>query len=83
MTPAPGEERVQEIERALKSSAHPQGWWYMAAFDLVQRLRAVEAALKDFLDSCAYPEFDDVRLDYISVQIHRDMLAQARAALTR
>ena len=50
--------------------------------DLKAAREQARRALGAFVDSCAYPEHDDVRLDYISVQIDRDDLAQAKAVLT-
>ena len=93
MTPAPSEEwptaALFDLQDALVE-VYPEinlmSGWRPALNALkahLARLREVEEALKEFLDSCAYPEFDDVRLDYISVQIHRNMLAQGRAALTQ
>jgi hypothetical protein len=51
------------------------------AYARIEKLKKIETVLRDLVDNISTPTLDDLRLDYVEVQVDRKALAQARLAL--
>lgn len=72
---------LAEVERLKKNFADRLDEGVAERDGLRAALARVRRALQELVDSCANPEFDDERIGYISVQVSREALKEARAVL--
>jgi hypothetical protein len=51
------------------------------AYARIEKLKKIEMILRDLLDNISTPTLDDLRLDYVEVQVDRESLVNARHAI--